>query len=201
MNEGEFVITVRVQNKGDVELENLIIKDTIPSGFSLSEFHPPAGTTYETVQEGGASILQLKMDILKGNDTLILNFKCTGTGDYPRSEPQVVVLGRGGSAVSSGPSSEGATEAAPEVELSYQKASATLEVFQNIFKKLDSAPKVSDFSAFLDKLRDELPPGPVRHKFSGFIRDLQNLEDQNKIIVGSLYDEFRAKLKDWQSTY
>ncbi len=199
INEGEFAITVRVQNKGDVELENLLVKDKIPAGFSLSEFHPPAGTTYESIQEGGESELQIKMDLLKGNETCIINYQCTGSGDYPRSEPQIIVLGRGGSAAKSAPTSEGATEKAPEPELSYKKASEGLEIFQQIFKRLDNAPKVSEFATYLNSVRDELPAGPFRHQFSSFIRDLNNLEDQNKIIVGSLQDEFRAKLKTMES--
>ncbi|MFX1275795.1 MAG: hypothetical protein ACFFBP_11015 [Promethearchaeota archaeon] len=199
INEGEFAITVRVQNKGDVELENLLVKDIIPAGFSLSEFHPPAGTTYESIEERGENQLQIKMDLLKGNETCIINYQCTGSGDYPRSEPQVIVLGRGGSVAKTAPTSAGAKEAAPEAELSYKKASEGLEIFKNIFKKLDSAPKVSDFADFLNSFMDELPPGPFRHQYSAFIRELNNLEDQNKIIVGSMQDEFKVKLQKMES--
>ncbi len=199
INEGEFAITVRIQNKGDIELENLLVKDIIPAGFSLSEFHPPAGTTYESIHEGGSSELHIKIDLLKGNETCIINYQCTGSGDYPRSEPKVIVLGRGGSVAKSAPTSIGAKEAAPESELSYKKASEGLEIFKEIFKRLDKAPKVSDFASFLNSVRDDLPAGPFRHQYSSFIRELNNLEDQNKIIVGSLQDEFRAKLKTMES--
>ncbi|MFX1239303.1 MAG: hypothetical protein ACFE8P_16505, partial [Promethearchaeota archaeon] len=201
INEGEFNITVRVQNKGDVELENLVIKDKIPPGFSLTEFHPPAGTTHVKEAVEAESELQLKMELLKGNETLIINYKCTGSGDYPRSEPIVNVLGRGGAAVASGPTSAGASEAAPETELGMKKSSEVQEIFSGIYKKLDSAPTVSEFAAALEQVRDEIPPGPVRHQYSAFVRELQNMEDQKKVIVGSLQDQYKAKLKDFQSTF
>ena len=201
MNEGEFNINVRIQNKGDVELENLIIKEKIPSGFSLSEYKPPENVTYETIQEEGESVLQIKMDELKANDTLIINYICTGTGDYPRSEPQVIVLGRGGAAVKSGPTSEGSQEAAPEIEITTQKSGQLMDLFAEIYKKLDAAIPVSDFANHLDSIADKLPPGPSRHKFTQFVRDLQVMPDQGKIIVGGIYNDIKAKLKDFESNY
>lgn len=201
MNEGEFNINVRVQNKGDVELENLIIKDKIPAGFSLSEYKPPSNVTYEIIQEAGESMLQIKMDELKGNDTLIINYICTGSGDYPRSEPQVNVLGRGGAAVKSGPTSEGSQEAAPEVEITHQKSAELMDLFSGIYKKLDAAIPVSDFASHLDSIADKLPPGPSRHKFTQFVRDLQAMPDQGKIIVGGIYNDIMAKLKDFENNY
>ncbi len=36
--EGDFNITVRIQNAGDVELENIVINDKIPKGFKLTDF-------------------------------------------------------------------------------------------------------------------------------------------------------------------
>ena len=157
--------------------------------------------TYETIQEEGESVLQIKMDELKGNDTLIINYICTGTGDYPRSEPQVIVLGRGGAAVKSGPTSEGSQEAAPEIEITTQKSGQLMDLFAEIYKKLDAAIPVSDFASHLDSIADKLPPGPSRHKFTQFVRDLQVMPDQSKIIVGGIYNDIKAKLKDFESNY
>jgi len=198
---GEFNITVRIQNKGDVELENIAIKDIIPAGFSLSDFNPPSNVTHEVVGTGDVTELVLEMDELAGNDTLIINYTCTGTGDYPRSEPQVIVRGRGGAAVKVGPTSEGSKEAQPAVELSHQKSSELLELFTKIYKKLDSAIPVSEFSTYLDGLTDEMPPGPARHSLSRFIRDLKAMPDQAKMIVGGIYNDIKAKLKDFESNY
>jgi hypothetical protein len=141
------------------------------------------------------------MDELAGNDTLIINYTCTGTGDYPRSEPQVIVRGRGGAAVKVGPTSEGSKEAQPAVELSHQKSSELLELFTKIYKKLDSAIPVSEFSTYLDGLTDDMPPGPARHSLSRFIRDLKAMPDQAKMIVGGIYNDIKAKLKDFESNY
>ena len=62
--EGEFNISVRIQNKGEVELENLVVKDKIPAGFSLTDVkfdHP-----YEVIKKGESSEIEAKIAYLKG---------------------------------------------------------------------------------------------------------------------------------------
>ncbi len=90
---GEFNISVRIQNKGEVELENLVVKDKIPAGFSVTDAkfdHP-----YEIIPKGNSSEIEAKIAYLKGQESVSLNYTCSGSGDYPRSEPVVNVLGRG----------------------------------------------------------------------------------------------------------
>ncbi|MFX0073707.1 MAG: hypothetical protein ACFFAO_21725, partial [Candidatus Hermodarchaeota archaeon] len=81
LTEGEFNITVRVQNKGDVELENIVVKDKIPEGFSLTE------TNFDLPYEMAGSEMEVKIIELKGSDSVNINYSCSGQGDYPRSEP------------------------------------------------------------------------------------------------------------------
>jgi len=91
--EGEFNISVRIQNKGEVELENLVVKDKIPAGFSVTDVkfdHP-----YEIIKKGDSSEIEAKITYLNGQESVNLNYICSGSGDYPRSEPVVNVLGRG----------------------------------------------------------------------------------------------------------
>jgi len=92
-SEGEFNVSCRIQNKGDVELENLVVKDKIPAGFSVTDVkfdHP-----YEIIKKGDSAEIEAKIAYLKGQDAVNLNYTCSGSGDYPRSEPVVNVLGRG----------------------------------------------------------------------------------------------------------
>ncbi|MHA2198224.1 MAG: hypothetical protein ACXABO_21775, partial [Promethearchaeota archaeon] len=99
--EGEFIIGVRVQNKGDVELENVLVKDIIPPGFSLTEFTPPEGATHEVVQVGDLSEFHVRVEEIKGGSSVSINYNCSGAGDYPRSEPVIIVEGRGSGGSSS----------------------------------------------------------------------------------------------------
>ena len=199
LSEGEFSISVRVQNKGDVELENVLVKDIIPSGFSLTEFTPPAGTTHEVVQVGDLSELHLKVPEIKGGSSVSINYNCSGSGDYPRSEPVIIVLGRGGGETS------GSSETAQEVAESQKahvvdsQAGKIHDTFIEIYKAVDRAPTGEVLGNILEMRRDEFPPGPVLHQLLAFAKEMTALGD--KIIVGSLRDEVMVKLKSFKSKY
>jgi len=202
MTAGEFSINVRIQNKGSVELENIMVKDKIPMGFSLADFTPPEGVIHEIVKIGEESELQVKIPELKGNESIIINYNCSGSGDYPRYEPQVIVQGRKAS-VSTSESPEEALSPRQIVSgavttLSKEKRAQVYELFSKIFKKLDQAVTGNDLSNFIEEMRDNFPPGPVLHQFMQFVKELKSHE---KVIVGTLRDEILAKLEDFRNKY
>ena len=197
--EGEFSISVRIQNKGDVELENLIVKDKIPAGFSLTEFIPPEGATHEVVQVGDESELQIKLAEIKGGASVSINYNCTGSGDYPRSEPSVLVLGRGGQAPSSGSGTPPAGTETPKAHVADSQVGMVHDVFIDLYKQVDQAITGEKLAQILEQKRDVLPPGPVLHQILAFSKEMRALGD--KIIVGSLRDEVVAKLRDFKSKY
>ena len=199
LSEGEFSISVRIQNKGDVELENVIVKDKIPSGFSLTEFTPPEGATHE-VAEGE---LQVSLAEIRGGDSININYNCSGSGDYPRTEPNVVVLGRDGLEGPKASSESGAPPAGTETPKATVKGlgkeGLIYEVFLDIVKKLDRGIPAEKLADLLEEKRDSLPPGPVLHQILAFAKDMRNLGD--KIVVGSLRDEVDAKINGFKSKY
>ncbi|MFX1327184.1 MAG: hypothetical protein ACFE91_03445 [Promethearchaeota archaeon] len=199
LNEGEFSIFVRVQNKGDVELENLIIKDLIPSGFSLTEFTPPPRATHEVVPIGAESELQIKIPEIKGGYSLNINYNCSGTGNYPRSEPQVVVLGRGSSETTGMSGDASASIETPKAHVTSSQAGKLHELFIDLYKVVDRAPKSEVLGNLIENKRDQFPPGPVLHQILAYAKELKDLGE--KIIVGSLYDQVMNKLKDFKSKY
>jgi len=199
LTEGEFSIGVRVQNKGDVELENVLVKDIIPTGFSLTEFKPPEGTTHEVVQVGDLSELHVKVAEIKGGASVSINYNCSGTGDYPRSEPVVIVLGRGGAASSSSSEGPPAGTVTPKAHVADSQAGKIHDIFIDLYKAVDRAPSSEVFGSLLERRRDEFPPGPVLHQILAYAKELKALGE--KIIVGSLYDEVMNKLKDFKSKY
>ena len=199
MTEGEFSIGVRVQNKGDVELENVLVKDIIPSSFSLTEFTPPEGATHEVVQVGDLSELHVKVAEIKGGSSMSINYNCSGSGDYPRSEPVVVVLGRGGGETSSSSGAPPAGTVTPKAHVAGSQVGKIHDLFIELYKTIDRAPSCEVFGNLLERRRDEFPPGPVLHQILAYAKQLKTLGE--KIIVGSLYDDVMNKLKDFKSKY
>ncbi len=199
LSEGEFSIGVRVQNKGDVELENVLVKDIIPTGFSLTEFTPPVGATHEVVQVGDLSELHVKVTEISGGASVSINYNCSGSGDYPRSEPVIIVLGRGGGESSSSSSAPPAGTETPKAHVADSQAGKIHDLFIEFYKAVDRAPTAQSFGDILERRRDELPPGPVLHQILAYSKELKTLGD--KIIVGSLYDEVMNKLKEFKSKY
>ncbi len=200
INEGEFDITVRIQNKGDVELENLEVIDQIPEGFQLVDFNPKE-LKYEVVEEGTQKLLNIQIIELSGQETISVQYTCAGTGDYPRTEPKVQVKGRGGSSnkeystVESGPTPLDTSVS----ELGLQKKGQLYDIFLRITKKIDEGTNCNDLGDLLEEMRDDIPPGPVLHQLMQFSRDLKTKGD--KMIVGNLRDEIISKVKDYQQKY
>ena len=194
--EGEFSISVRIENKGDVELENLVVKDKIPSGFTLTEFTPPEGTTHEVISTGETSELDVKIPRIDANDSVSINYICSGSEDYPRSEPNVIVLGRTDAASSevSAPS-----EAEKKPTMVKSKEIKIHDIFSMILNKIEAGITGNQLSELIIKKKDELPPGPTLHKLIAFAKEIKVQAD--KIIVGKIRDEFIAKLKEIKEKY
>jgi len=201
VSEGEFSISVRIQNKGNVELENIFIKDKIPRGFNLSQIEIGA---YEVNQLGEGSELQVKIAELKGNDSFILNYSCSGQGEYPRYEPEVIVQGREGLEQTSETFSQKLVSSFSNEtkisEINIEKKAAIHELFNAIFKKIDQTITGNDLSTFIEGMRDKIPPGPVLHQFMQFAREIRT-SSADKVIVGSLRDEVLTKLKQFKDIY
>ncbi|MFW9820112.1 MAG: hypothetical protein ACFFE5_10935 [Candidatus Thorarchaeota archaeon] len=199
MSEGEFSIGVRVQNKGDVELENVLVKDIIPTGFSLTEFTPPVGATHEIVQLGDLSELHVRVAQISGGASVNINYNCSGTGDYHRSEPVVIVEGRGAGESSSSSSIASKGTETSKAHVADSQAGKIHDLFMELYKVIDRAPTALAFGDILERRRDQLPPGPVLHQILAYSKELKALGD--KIIVGSLYDEVMNKLKEFKDKY
>ncbi len=199
LSEGEFSIGVRVQNKGDVELENLLVKDIIPTGFSLTEFTPPEGTTHEVVQVGDFSELHVKVVEIKGGSSISINYNCSGSGDYPRSEPVIIVLGRGGGESSGSSGAPPAGTETPKAHVEHAQSGKIHDTFINLYKQVDKAITATKLSQILEDTKEALPPGPVLHQVLAFAKEMKNLGD--KIVVGSLRDDVLVKLKGFKTKY
>ncbi|MCJ7649018.1 MAG: hypothetical protein MUP85_10420, partial [Candidatus Lokiarchaeota archaeon] len=194
----EFSISVRIQNKGNIELENILIKEKIPHGFELVEINL---TSYDLVTGEDGSDLQFKLDELKGNDSTAINYICSGQGEYPRYEPEVIVMGRETSEGSnkSKSSESNAIEGAVST-ISQEKKALLNDLFGVILKKVDQTVKGNEFGKFIEDMRDQFPPGPILHQFMQFAKEIKTTAAE-KVIVGTLRDEILSKLNEFKNKY
>ncbi|MFX1488666.1 MAG: hypothetical protein ACFFBI_05925 [Promethearchaeota archaeon] len=198
-SEGEFIITIRIQNKGDVELENVIVKDKIPSGFTLTEFTPSEGATHSVRQIVEESELEIKFAEIIGGSSVNINYNCSGSGDYPRSEPNVVVMGKENPESIDETSLHSSETEIPKAHVSEGQVGMIHDEFTNIFKQVNLAITGDKLGQLLEELRDNIPPGPNLHQILAFAREMRALGD--KMLVGSLRDEVVVKLRRFQNKY
>ncbi|MFX0058251.1 MAG: hypothetical protein ACFE85_14850 [Candidatus Hodarchaeota archaeon] len=197
LNEGEFSISVRIQNKGSVELENIIIKEKIPKGFNLSEIEIK---DYEIIKVGENLELHVKLAELKGSESVNLNYNCSGEGEYPRYEPEVIVQGRDGSETSSTSKLSEQTLKGIVTTITPEKRAIINDLFAEIFKKIDQTITANDLGDFIEEIRDQFPPGPILHQFMQFAKDIK-IKSSDRLIIGSLRDEILKKLNDYKEKY
>ena len=201
-SEGDFSITVRLQNKGDVELENILVKDLIPEGFSISDFTPPEGATHEIIKENNTFELQVKIIELAASASLTLNYNCSGTGDYVRSEPQVIVKGSD-TKDSSGNSNSDSGDTPPPEPLQTQivskvKQGEITDFFSNLFQSIDQGTSGNDISKIIEDNSDIFPQGPIRHQIMTYSRELKG---NGKALIGDIRDDLFKKLEEFKGQF
>ncbi|MFW9938304.1 MAG: hypothetical protein ACFFD5_11695 [Candidatus Thorarchaeota archaeon] len=197
MSEGEFSITIRIQNKGTVELENIIIKEKIPKGFELSEIEIE---NYQIVNLGEEVELHVQVPILRGNEAINLNYNCSGQGEYPRLEPEVIVQDRESSENLSSPKTLAQPFTDAVTILSPEKKATINDLFITIFKKVEQTITGDELFNFIENVRYQFPPGPILHQFMQFAKDIKN-KNSDKLIVGPLRDEILEKLNTFKEKY
>jgi len=144
------------------------------------------------------SEMQIKIVELKANDSANIYYSCSGQGDYPRTEPAVIVLGREGTSGATSTTAPSATEIPHAADLSQSKSVRVHEIFSSIFQKVDQGITGIQLSEILENKRDELPPGPILHQMMQFAKDLK---ENVKIIVGEARDKVVAKLTEFKNKY
>ena len=200
MNEGEFSISVRIQNKGNVELENILVKEKIPKGFSLTEV---SHEKYDLINLGDESEVRILIEELNGNETFNLNYNCSGTGEYPRYEPEVIVQGR---ETESAPTQhEGSGSSIQTVEgevtaISEEKKAIINDLFAEIKKKIELTIPAEELGIIIENLRDQFPPGPVKHQLMQYAKDIK-IQFKDKLVIGSFRDEVIEKLNEFKQKY
>ncbi|MHA1129647.1 MAG: hypothetical protein ACTSRC_07915 [Candidatus Helarchaeota archaeon] len=87
---GEYIIPIIFENKGEVLIENITLKDIVPLNFSLLDWNPKefAPQTQETER---GTVLTWKIDKAEPGQRVKFSYTIKGTGDYEREELEVIV--------------------------------------------------------------------------------------------------------------
>lgn len=87
---GEYVIPIVFENKGEVLIENITIKDVIPTNFSLLDWNPKEFKP-ETQETDRGTQLTWAIDKAEPGQKIKFSYTIKGTGDYEREELEVTV--------------------------------------------------------------------------------------------------------------
>jgi hypothetical protein len=88
--EGEFIIPIIFENKGEVLIENITLKDIVPPNFQLLDWNPKefSPATEDTAR---GTVLTWKIDKADPGQRIKFSYTIRGTGDYEREELEVIV--------------------------------------------------------------------------------------------------------------
>lgn len=87
---GEYIIPIIFENKGEVLIENITLKDIIPPNFNLLDWNPKEYQP-ETQESERGTILTWKIEKAEPGERIKFNYTIKGTGDYEREELEVIV--------------------------------------------------------------------------------------------------------------
>ncbi|TFG05230.1 MAG: hypothetical protein EU536_02670 [Promethearchaeota archaeon] len=87
---GEYIIPIVFENKGEVLIENITLKDIIPPNFSLLDWNPKDFKP-ETSEIDKGTQLVWKIARAPPGEKIQFSYTIKGTGDYVREELEVIV--------------------------------------------------------------------------------------------------------------
>jgi hypothetical protein len=197
-NEGEFNVKVRLTNGGDVELENIQVKEAMPEGFRITDYMPKEFVPQEV--DGPALLWNIPR--IEANDSLTLSYSVEGSGEYPRTEPEVVVDAGVAAAKKDAAAATGAEIEEEAPSIAGKKGAATAELFSDLTTKIEgvmpTADVIAELESFMDGLTSLGMASTVTHDIGAFIRDLKKW-DQNKPVVGSKLEEVNKRISSWRA--
>lgn len=190
---GEVEITIRVQNKGAAGLKNIEVIDRIPSGFKLKIYK--GELKYKIKSVNNESEIVFLINELKGKESVIIKFTCSGEGDYLfTGYPVVIMRGSRESEIKKEITSRQVVS-----QVSKRKEKELYEIFLKIDKKINRGINARQLGETLENFRDDLPSGPILHQFMRFAREL--IRKGDKRIIDAFEEEIRNKIKNFKAKY
>ncbi len=195
--ENTFAVTIKISNQGRVELENIMVVESVPTGFNASSFEPDSlKPIFEDSDKG--SKLTWFIPRLNANEDAKLKYVSSGKGEFVRIEPTVMVaepdsLKKG--------IEQGMVEAPRVQEVSVNKATKFGEHFADFEGKVNSIVTHAKAAALLDQFRDTLfelgVPAMMSREMTIEAAELKKGAD--KKLMGADLDTLMKKVNTWRS--
>ncbi len=190
--EGSFKVIVKISNKGTVELENISVVETVPSGFKAGDFSP-AELKPGFCEEANCSKLTWNINRIDAGGVVKISYISQGSGEYPRTEPEVIIAEP--DSIKSGSSPLTAQDQA----FRDKKAGFIIDIFENLKKKLNgilSGEAAADaIEAARDNVIKEGKSSPALHEIMMKANEIRKLGD--KKIVGPDLDAMINEIDGW----
>lgn len=194
--EDTFAVTIKISNQGGVELENIMVVESIPQGFNAGSFEPESlKPIFEDSDKG--SKLTWFIPRLNANEDTKLKYTTSGKGEFTRSEPTVMVAEPDSLKKGIEP---GMVETPKAQEASSSKATRFTERFNAFEASIKAIVTHSKAASLLDMFRDALfemgVPALLSREINQEIAELKKGGD--KVLVGAELDAFLKKVNAWR---
>ncbi len=88
---GVYEVMLLIKNPGAVEIENLLVEDTIPYDFNFENYEPKS-LVCESKEVGIEKIFTWKIPKIDPGAKITINYRVKGAGELPNKEPKAIVL-------------------------------------------------------------------------------------------------------------
>lgn len=198
--EGEFMVKLRLRNKGDVELEKIRVRETMPAGFRITSFRPKNLVPAEQ-QEGDHTVLVWDIDRIDPDDDVRISYTTQGAGEYPRTEPQVDVgVEESDESSATGPASPATSASPPAAKDAPTNVGLLADIFNQIERKIQHGMLMHDVANEIEQLRDKLQEAGQSmvaiREIGMYAREIQ--KGENNSCVGDRQTEVLAKVAKWR---
>ncbi|MHA1679560.1 MAG: hypothetical protein ACTSUE_01040 [Promethearchaeota archaeon] len=197
--ENAFNVTIKISNKGGVELEDISVIEKIPEGFSAGSFSPEDfRPSFDEIGKGGQ--LSWHIPRLNAGEDLKIKYIAEGTGEFPRTEPEVFIAEH----ESLKKAHEDAKAAGSETPAPVTKPKnivAVETIFRNLITDAKSAIAFNKMAEILfEKRNDLLEAGATPAIIREMAREAEVLKLKGeKIIVADNQDDLVKKLEEWKN--
>ena len=194
--ENAFAVAIKISNQGGVELENITVVDDVPAGYNVGSFKP--GDIAPKFEElGEKNMLTWNIARLNPGEALKLKYVSEGSGEFPRSEPQVTIAEPDSLKTSEGqPIADAPKQETPMIQLTQLE-----KLFSDFSSKAKGILPKEKVAHLLGELRDELfemgISAIITREISQEVNELK--KGMDKSLMGDELDEFMKKINGWKS--
>jgi hypothetical protein len=198
--EGSFNVVIKITNSGGVELENITITEEAPKAFKVGDFQP-ADFKPEFKELETKNTISWKIARLDPEQSVKLSYVSTGTGEYPRTEPEITFAEA--DSIKRDKSGDSFSKEGPGAEVTIKlkdSADKISWIFEEHVKQIKDGISFNKVADVLDEIREKLVAvvkmSPVHQELLAKSRELRKTGD--KMIVGEKVDSLKIQLNEWK---